>query len=133
MNVNTINKDLSIKINGLVTFGSPLDKIAFFFREHTPKKQYIRRQILAHFHGFKSKDLNLQKNEVKVENPIKPFLDHVRWVNFWDKKDPVSGQLDFYKDVENFQYSMKKPYGISHIEYWNYGKMYDDICDHFIK
>ena len=26
------------KIEGLITFGSPLDKLAFSFREHTPKR-----------------------------------------------------------------------------------------------
>lgn len=129
MNTDGKIKDLAGKIKGLVTFGSPLDKIAFFFREHTKEEQYIRRQILAHFHGFKSLNLNLQENEMKVENPIKPYLDHVRWVNFWDPKDPVCGQLDFYKDVKNVQCDMGEKYGLSHTKYWSYEKMYVDICD----
>lgn len=131
MNADDKIKALANKIKGFVTFGSPLDKIAFFFREHTKEDQYIRRQILAHFHGFKSLNLNLQENEIVVENPIKPYLDHVRWVNFWDPKDPVSGQLDFYKDVINVQYAMGEKYGFSHIKYWDYEKMYVDICDQF--
>ena len=132
MNTETIKQDLVKKIRGLITFGSPLDKIAFFFREHTPEEQSIRRQILAHFHGFKSRNLYLQENEVKVENPIRPLLDDTKWINIWDKKDPISGQLDFYKNVKNIPpYTMDAPYGISHNEYWKYRKMYADICEHF--
>src|SRR5690606_19272522 len=48
------------KLKGFVTFGSPLDKIAFFFRDHTQDEEYIRRQLLANYHNFKNKDLNLK-------------------------------------------------------------------------
>ncbi len=41
------------RIIGLVTFGSVLDKVAFFFQEHTADEQYVRRQILNHFHIFR--------------------------------------------------------------------------------
>ena len=134
MNVKSIDQHLADKIKGFITFGSPLDKIAFFFREHTPDSQYIRRQILAHFHGFKSINLNLQKNGLKVENPIKPLLDvHIKWINFYDDNDPVSGHLDFYKVDKNIKYDMEKPYGISHLAYWKYEKMYVDICENYFK
>jgi uncharacterized C2H2 Zn-finger protein len=41
-----------LPVIGLVTFGSVLDKVAFFFREHTADEAYVRRQILNHFHIF---------------------------------------------------------------------------------
>lgn len=122
------------KIRGLITFGSPLDKIAFFFREHTTEKEYIRRQILAHFHCFKSRELNLEKEDVKIDNPFMPLLDNkITWVNFWDEKDPVSGQLDFYTVDENIQLKMGKKYGVAHMAYWEHGEMYSKICEHFLK
>ena len=128
------------KIEGLITFGSPLDKIAFFFREHTPKGQYIRRQILAHFHCFKNRDLNLQKDEIEVDNPIAPLLDDVKWINFWDKKDPVSGHLDFYIVDENIELHMKDEksgkdvkFGLAHTKCWEWKEMYTKMCDYFLK
>ncbi|MFQ5792515.1 MAG: hypothetical protein ACE5JI_18750, partial [Acidobacteriota bacterium] len=113
-----ISPELAPKIAGLVTFGSPLDKIAFFFREHTADEEYVRRQILAHFHGFKSLPLPgddepspynrrakpyRQRGEGPsqeprpIENPIEPYLDKARWLNFYHLQDPISGALDAYK------------------------------------
>ena len=239
-----INMDLANKIKGFITFGSPLDKTAFFFREHTSKEQYVRRQILSHFHSFKIRDLDLSsyfcldefkppftvkklckaikndnykislqsaKNTITwlnellkepkfysilrekkpaivftkkvidlvnktdgyrnnkefsklelqeqinikrlnrllleetypqktpkilqeiVGNPIKPLLDsNITWINFWDEKDPVSGNLDFYV-VYNIPLVMGKEYGISHTAYWEYEEMYSKICEHFLR
>jgi hypothetical protein len=238
MNVGAIDKRLRKKLYGFVTFGSPLDKTAFFFREQIPKEQYIRKQILAHFHSFKIRDLNLlsyfcldefkpplsvkelckaierntvkislnarrntipwlnellnetrlcdilkpvkgiseelealvnkaqtyhdksyvdlsakdkinitdinrlllekaypeqtPKNPERVTNPIKPLLDHMAWINFWDENDPVSGNLDFYV-VHNIPLVMGKKYGISHIAYWEYEEMYSKIYEHFLR
>ena len=65
-------------------------------------------------------------------NPIKPRLDsNITWINFWDEKDPVSGNLDFYV-VHNIPLVMGKKYGIAHNAYWKYEGMYADICKHFL-
>ncbi|OHB52546.1 MAG: hypothetical protein A2099_01295 [Planctomycetes bacterium GWF2_39_10] len=122
------------KIGGLVTFGSPLDKIAFFFREHTLQDQYVLRQILAHLHCFKNRDLNLIGEKIEVKRPYEKLLDNtVEWINFWDKKDPVSGHLDFYVVDENIKLDMGRKYGISHTAYWEYEEMYSKICEHFLR
>lgn len=115
----------------MVTFGSPLDKIAFFFREHTPDSQYIRRQILSHLHGFKGRDLILQQEARSVRNPIRRYLDHVRWLNFWDPQDPISGHLDFYEipEQDNIQLALGLPWGKAHIGYWSYVPMYERIAE----
>ncbi len=121
------------KLRGFVTFGSPLDKIAFFFRDHTLKTQYVRRQILAHLHCFKNKDLNLINEKIKIERPYEKLLDNtIKWINFWDKKDPVSGHLDFYIVDENILLDMKAKYGVAHTAYWGYKEMYVDICKNFL-
>lgn len=133
INTGTVPADRAGRIVGLVTFGSPLDKIAFFFREHTPDDQCIRRQILSHLHGFKSRDLNLQTDARSVENPIVCHLEHVRWLNFWDRQDPISGHLDFYQipDDDNIQLDMQQPWGFAHLGYWAYRPMYDRIAREF--
>lgn len=122
------------KISGLITFGSPLDKTAFFFREHTAQDQCVRRQMLAQLHCFKNKDLNLKDEKIRVEGPYEKMLDNtVQWINFWDEKDTVSGQLDFYVVDENIKLDMGKKYGISHTAYWEYEKMYSKICERFLR
>jgi len=122
--------DLAPKIIGLVTFGSPLDKSAFFFREHTRDEEYVRRQILAHFHGFKSLALTGYQEPISIDNPIKPYLDNTRWLNFYHLQDPVSGSLDAYKVDRNIlcQKEAQRP-DKAHSAYWDDYQMYKHIAD----
>lgn len=121
------------KIRGLVTFGSPLDKIAFFFREHSGKEQYVRRQIMEHLHSFKARDLIFSKDSVDLSDPIKPLLDGIFWVNYYNEKDPVSGHLDFYNVDRNVEMELPGPWGVAHVQYWEDRKFfYNDICKQFL-
>lgn len=107
------------KLAGLVTFGSPLDKIAFFFRDHTQAADYIRRQVLAALHSFRAKRLDPPDGAPTMPTEIEPKLDGIPWLNFYDDEDPVSGHLDFYTDVSNFRLDLGAPWGIAHTAYWS--------------
>lgn len=134
-NLNGKNSIPIKKLSGLITFGSPLDKVAFFFREHTRSDQYIRRQILAHLHSFKSKPLDFQKEDHIVRDPLARNLDFIPWVNYYARKDPVSGHLDFYdiKSCDNVELALPQPWGAAHCGYWTSLQFYDDIVTRFIK
>lgn len=132
MNVGIISRKLASKITGFITFGSPLDKIAFFFREHTPDDEYLRRQILAHYHGFKARPLSEQPNPKELANPIKPLLEHVHWTNFWDAQDKVSGKLDFYRVDENKELGMGESAVGAHNAYWEFEEMYERIANEYL-
>ena len=43
------------KLRGLLTFGSPLDKTYYFFRDKVGQKQAVRAQIQSYLHGFRKK------------------------------------------------------------------------------
>ncbi len=130
LNEGRVSPELAKKLQGLVTFGSPLDKTAFFFRERSQRHQYIRQQIIRHYHGFKAKDLSGgQAPPRTLDSDVKPMLDHIRWLNFWDPKDPISGPLDFYQipDEDNRQLDMMARWGVAHSQYWSYGEMHRQI------
>jgi len=121
---------LAPKMRGLATFGSPLDKIAFFFKQRVPDAQYIKEQILTHYHGFKAKNPRPDWTPPRpVENRIGQFLDHVRWVNFWHAKDPISGPLDFYEipSSDNRELREEARWGVAHVKYWENERMYEEI------
>lgn len=122
------------KVAGLITFGSPLDKIAFFFREHAGKDQCVRRQIMEQLHSFKAKPLSLAPNAFTLTNPITPKLDDIPWVNYFNEKDPVSGHLDFYTipDKDNVKLDLPEPWGVAHVGYWEHGPFYADIAGRFL-
>jgi hypothetical protein len=87
-------RDLA-KLSGLLTFGSPLDKVYYFFREHVRKDQAIRAQLLSYIHPFRRKSSWRDYGTYKFEKYEVPDLK-VRWSNVWCPLDPVSGHLDFY-------------------------------------
>ncbi|MFH1691965.1 MAG: hypothetical protein ABIC68_05310 [Candidatus Omnitrophota bacterium] len=131
MNVDAELCQYAPRLKGLVTFGSPLDKIAFFFDEKINKKsQSIRYAIVSQLHGFK----RVVVDSEALENGVKPCFEHVKWLNFWTKGDPVCDSLSAYRDVENiemvFPVKSKNPI-TNHGLYWQSHQMYQQIINAF--
>ncbi len=126
---------------GLVTFGCPLDKIAFFLRERAKEEAYLRAQMLEHFHAFKQKEwgasaANGGTAPFTLENTLLPKLfEEIAWSNYYDAQDPVSGHLDYYDKVRNIdcrfvpEEKVRIPslYPFTHSYYWTHRPMYADI------
>lgn len=122
-------------LGGLVTFGSPADKIAFFLREQADSEQYLRRQMLENFHCFR------QRAWDRLEQP--PFtlpswwtdrlFEEIRWRNYFDAHDYVSGALDFYHTVTNVDCVFPSgKLGFTHSNYWRCEKMYEEIIGFYL-
>lgn len=122
-------KNDTAKISGLLTFGSPLDKIYFFFKERTEKEQYIRGQITENLHSFRIH--NRQSWPVSINNPISAFIENnIIWLNLYHANDPVSGRLDFYTVNENIKCvfgNKNDKWGIAHVGYWKYRELYTNL------
>lgn len=126
------------QLNGFITFGSPLDKIVFFLRENVPDTEFLRQQILDHYHGFKLRPINerlnntrTNKNYVEVSSGLTKLLEDVQWRNYYDAKDYVSGGLDYYRGLTNIDCQFRK--GIfTHSNYWNHDKFYIDIICNYL-
>jgi hypothetical protein len=127
-------KDLNLeKLSSLITFGSPLDKIAFFFREHAGKQQELRRQVLEHLHSFKTRAFDLEQVHLPLENPLQPRLAHVKWINYYNILDPVSGHLDYYDVNANVAMILPGPWGVAHVQYWDDREFfYRDIAERLL-
>lgn len=133
-------KDIQ-EVLGFVTFGSHLDKAAFFFREQTEKKEYIKAQIRQNFYAFKQKK-DEENYEVKVNNRLKSKLSNIKWRNYYDINDPVSGELDYYDQVVNIRcdykcynqnekrnslFYIRHLLPFTHSYYWRDNRLYQDI------
>ncbi|BAY35199.1 hypothetical protein NIES2107_71100 (plasmid) [Nostoc carneum NIES-2107] len=139
---NVSSQSLGIdKLKGLITFGSPLDKIAFFFRETAQEQQYIRQRILEHLNSFRVKQefaikiLDSYKNPVNYlsKNPVEYKLDQLKWVNYYHLKDPISGNLDYYENLENEEMTDQTKWGTDgHLIYWTSMKFYESIANRFL-
>ena len=60
-------------------------------------------------------------------NRIERHLEGVRWLNFWDKMDPVSGPLDFYEGVENTEVDTGAGRFRAHSAYWGHPPVQEKI------
>lgn len=121
------------KLQGLVTFGSPLDKIAFFFREAAREGQHIRQRILEHLNSFRVKSKFLQQISYFSNNPVVCNLEQIRWLNYYHLKDPISGNLDYYDNLENIQMKYQASWGEqAHLGYWTELTFYESIAKEFL-
>ncbi len=93
-----------------LTFGSPLDKIAFFFSVMGKNTQHIREQLAA-----------------VVQPMIQDYRNRTfRWVNVYSRNDIICGPLDFYDlpgtsappGVENVRDEDALIPLVAHVEYW---------------
>ncbi|MBL0745854.1 hypothetical protein [Chryseolinea lacunae] len=135
-NCNNLAKTESIKkisdqLRGFVTFGSPLDKIVFFLREKTPPEQIFRQQLIEAYHCFKQQrwsTITIPPN-LTLSMCIVRYLDDIGWRNYYDKKDYVSGRLDYYKNVANVQCDFPgvNLFSFTHSNYWEEKLMYRDL------
>ena len=151
-NAERIKKEEASKIIGLVTFGSPLDKIALFFRERVENKKEVQRQILANLHGFRTRSLVEDKPNIDIGNPMEFNLSKTRWLNFYHTRDLISGKLDLYDlknqslqhpDIKdgNILIDAKVPRTAAHSCYWGEhqgkdkgtNKMYEIIIKEFFR
>lgn len=142
MNVEPALAGKRWNLTGLVTFGSPLDKIAFFLRSRARDDQHIKRQIQANYHSFRAKNWSPSYQPpaaLALRNDIKPFLDHIKWLNFWDPKDPISGELDFYRVEYPSGSGGNRPLDLekktpweAHTGYWKHRKMYERMVEELL-
>jgi pimeloyl-ACP methyl ester carboxylesterase len=118
------------KLKGLVTFGSPLDKIFYFFREHVKRDQAIRAQILAMLHGFRRAGAGRDYNPFRFNYAFKQLdsgPDPLVWLNAWARMDPVSAKLKFYYPDNQQKFSYAVPV-LAHLSYWGDPNFYEYFC-----
>jgi hypothetical protein len=116
------------KLKGMATFGSPLDKIYYFFREHVKRDQAIRAQVLSLLHSFRKCQSHRDYGQFKFTYKL-DCLDRdgeFTWINAWAKKDYISAKLKFYRleDDNQREFPYRIP-GAAHLSYWGDPAFYD--------
>jgi hypothetical protein len=113
---------------GMLTFGSPLNKTYYFFRDQSSAEALIRSQIIDGLHSFRlrSPDRELPGAPLRpYPDPLRAWAARFLWINIWAKADIFSGRLFFYDLPDNCQ--VCRPYKIpvfAHLEYWTDEEMY---------
>jgi hypothetical protein len=105
------------RLRGLLTFGSPLDKVNYFFRIQVDGRQPIRAQIISLLHAFRKRGSARDYGALAFATPKFKGLQGLRWLNVWSYADIVSGRLDFYQVDEQRQLTYIRPFA-AHFAYW---------------
>ncbi len=116
------------KLYGLLTFGSPLDKVYYFFRTAVGDRQVIRAQLLASLHGFHQRASGRDYGDFRFRRYEIPEPKDFRWLNQYAPGDVVSGHLDFYDVTTQRRRSYWNPLG-AHLAYWNDPEFYRDVVE----
>ena len=132
MNVGLVGHELAGKVKGFVTIGTAAGQDRVLLpRAGEQTDRYVCRQIVNQLYGFKARDLDPKRTPREGENlvnRIERHLEGVRWLNFWDKMDPVSGPLDFYEGVENTEVNTGAGRLGAHSAYWGHPPVQEKYC-----
>lgn len=124
-------REVCLKLRGLLTFGSPLNKTYYFFRDQSAAEAILRAQIIDQLHSFRLLAPTGALDGVRVatfdfgDAELRGRLQTFRWINIWSLMDPVSGKLFFYDVPERDQHS--RCYWVpllAHLSYWHDAQMY---------
>jgi hypothetical protein len=130
-NTGGISTDSTSRFAGLVNFGPPFDKIAFFFKNRRKAENYVQLQILAHFHKYRHVKLPCEEEFLRVDGCINNIPDNSKWFNFYHQDDLVNGHLDIYRLDDGKNSECKEVVNIvkAHDRYWNCSEMYKSIVE----
>ena len=125
-------------MRGLLTFGSPLNKTYYFFRDESGAEQLIRAQLIDQLHSFRllAPAGTLDRVEVVPVQSCEELRRLTRdfcWLNVWAEMDIFSGKLFFYELPERCQ--LRRNYKIpvlAHLSYWTDEKMYQFFAENLL-
>lgn len=115
------------RLQTFVTFGSPLDKIVYFFRTTLRPYETVRAHIINELHGFRRPpDLLASSWRIGDDPPFDPRDAGVRWLNVYSPMDPISARLYSFRDVKNVR-RWYPIWGKAHTDYWHDAGFYEAV------
>jgi hypothetical protein len=130
--------DICKHLRGLLTFGSPLNKTYYFFRDESQAQELVRAQLIDQLHSFRllaptGKIGNVEVKPVKVAAQLRQLATNFRWLNVWAQMDPISGKIFFYDlpDADQLKRWYWKPI-LAHLSYWTDPEMYDFFASNLL-
>lgn len=84
------------RIKGLLTFGSPLDKVAYFFRQRPGEGESARAQLLTFLHGVKRNASGMDHGPFSFRAAEPPF-EGLNWLQVHAPGDLLSDSLIHYR------------------------------------
>ena len=117
------------RLRGLLTFGSPLDTVYYFFRTVVEPSQPIRAQVLSSLHAFRKQPSGRDYGPFQFARYELPRLNDFIWLNVFSPSDHVSRRLVFYQvDRQESRSYPIDPIG-AHLAYWTDRGFYGVVAE----
>lgn len=110
------------RLRGLVTFGSPLDKVAYFFRQRPAEGEAVRAQVLSYLHGVRRRR-SLRDYGPYVFAPYTLPFARMSWLHVHAPADPLSDLLVHYRVDRLLTLPVRDPF-TAHEAYWRDDRFY---------
>ncbi len=119
------------KLKGLLTFGSPLDKVFYFFRTDVSDEQAVRSQLLSYVYSSRKRKSQRDYGSYKFE-AYESYFQNLYWLNLYSSMDIISGHLDFYNVDKQHAMGFWNPF-LAHGEYWQSLDFYKHVNSWLVK
>jgi hypothetical protein len=110
------------RLRGLFTFGSPLDKVAYFFRERIGDEEAVRAELAAFWRGTRRQREPRDPGPYALE-PTAPSYPWLRWWHLHAPRDPISDALWLYRVDARHVLAGGSWWG-AHARYWRDPRTY---------
>jgi len=111
------------KLKTFITFGSPLNKVIYFFRTKVKVYETVRAHIVQELHGFRQAPDLVTRGWV-IADERDPIDYRLYWVNVYSPMDPVSARLVLFEDIDKEHRRWFLAWGKCHVNYWHDQKFY---------
>lgn len=104
------------RLRGLLTFGSPLDKVAYFFRARPREGEAVRAQLLTFLHGVRRRPDLRDHGPYALAEHEQPF-EELDWLQVHAPGDLLSDRLVHYRVDRRLVLPLFNPL-TAHNAYW---------------
>lgn len=119
-------------LTGLITFGSPLDEVLYFFQQEAGQVQAIRTQLVNWLHSFRRARSGNDYRPYQLMDYSYRTAPELWWMNLYCPLDPVGpAPLKFYRPNEQVELRGPWLWGYAHVQYTAEASLYQHIGERY--
>jgi hypothetical protein len=117
------------RIKGLFSFGSPLDKVVYFFQRTGDVREPVRAQIVSSLISLRRHSTGRPYGAFKIEEYQAIQPEGFRWHNAWSWGDVLGHRLDHFQIDKGKQFHFDYLPLVAHTRFWKDPGFYQRVAE----
>jgi len=117
------------RLKGLFSFGSPLDKVVYFFQRTGSFEEPVRAQILNSLMALRRHSSGRPYGSYKIDRYTAIQPPGFRWHNAWSWGDVLGHRLDHFQIDKGKQFHFDYVPLVAHVEFWKDPNFYKRVAE----